>query len=432
MVAKFRCYRPVLLSGLIIFSPVGVTVVRAQPAALTLVEAEQRALSDEPGIVAAEARARSVAEKSVAAGALPDPQLRLGVMNLPVGSYDFNQEPMTQKLIGVQQMFPPAAGRRAMREQLDHQSKAFDQAAAARRRQVLQGVRNAWLETYYWQQARQKVAENRELFGQLVKVTRTMYSVGRQNQQDMVRAELELSRVDDRLLDIDEQIRSSRAMLAQWIGAEAAVRPLSGGLPDWQGYDDIEVLRTKLLQHPLLLKANAEIETADAGVDLARSRYKPMVGVDISYGQREDDRFGNPRDDFVSAMVMLSVPLFTGNRQDKELNAAVHGRNASRNDRDMLLRDLKRQLDAAFARWQELRFRIALYDDTIIGQSRTQTQATLRAYQNGIGDFADVMRAYIADLNTQLEFIRLQVDRAKAYAQLAYLAGNPNEDDHND
>lgn len=431
MFFAFRRCRPVIFSGLIVFLFASAGIVRAQPGfMLTLTEAERQALDGEPGIAAAAARAQSLAEKSIAAGALPDPQLRLGVMNLPVNSYDFDQEPMTQKQIGIQQMFPPAGSRRAMREQLGHQSSALDQVAAVRQRQVLRDVREAWLETYYWQRARQTVAGNRELFGQLVKVTRSMYSVGRQNQQDMVRAELELSRVEDRLLDIDEQIRRSRAMLAQWVGAEAAARPLSDNLPGWQGYDDIEVAREHLLQHPLLLKANAEIDTANAGIDLAKSKYKPMIGIDVSYGQREDDRFGNPRDDFVSAVVMLSIPLFAGNRQDKELNAAVHSRTASRNDRDMLLRDLNRQLDAAFARWRQLQFRIALYDETIIGQSRIQAQATLQAYQNSIGDFADVMRAYIADLNVQLEFIRLQVERAKAYAQLDYLAGNLNEDDN--
>ena len=109
---------------------------------------------NEPGILAAQARAQLMAEKSVAVGALPDPQVRLGVMNLPVNSYDFNQEAMTQKQIGVQQMFPPAGSRKAMRRQMQHEGDAFANNANTRSRQVLRDVREAWLELYYWQQAR--------------------------------------------------------------------------------------------------------------------------------------------------------------------------------------------------------------------------------------------------------------------------------------
>lgn len=426
-----RSYRPVDLSKWFVLF-ISVSAYAGSDTGLALQEAEQLAVANEPGIIAAEARAQSMAEKSIAAGSLPDPEVRLGIVNVPTGSYDLNQEPMTQKLIGVRQMLPPAGSRKAQRQQMRYQGEALEYAAAARRRQVLRDVREAWLEAYYWQQARSIIAENRALFSQLVKVTRSLYTVGRQNQQDMVRAELELSRLDDRLLDIDEQIRRSRAVLAQWIGEDTAILPLAGDLPAWQGFQTIQPLKTALLQHPLLSASKAQIASADAGVELARSKYKPMLGFDLSYGQRDDDRMGNPRDDFVSAMVMLSVPLFTGNRQDKDLSAARHNHDASVNDRSVLQRDLMRQLEAAFARWQQLQYRIGLYDKTIIGQSRIQAQATLQAYQNDTGDFADVMRATISDLNTRLDFIRLQTDRAKIYAQLDYLAGQPPEEDNHD
>ena len=430
MFGLYRFYLPAHITGLC-FLVITVAVRAQSGTGLTLPEAEQLALSNEPGIVAAQARAQSMAEKSIAVGSLPDPEIRLGIANLPVGSYNFNQEPMTQKVIGIRQMFPPAGSRKAMRRQLGYQGNALSQAAAARSRRVLLDVREAWLECYYWQRASQTVTENRDFFRQLVKVTRSIYSVGRQNQQDMVRAELELSRLDDRLLDINEQIRRNHAVLEQWIGA-AAARPMGDQLPVWQGYGDIQSLRKQLLQHPLLLAANAQVASAGAGVDAARSKYKPSLGLDFSYGQRENDPLGNRRDDFVSAMLTVSVPLFTGNRQDKDVSAARHTEDASINDRDVLRRDLTRQLEAAFARWQQLQFRIGLYDKTILEQSHIQAQATLQAYQSDTGDFNDVMRAYVTDLNTQLDFIRLQTDRAKAYAQLDYLAGPPIGDNHHD
>lgn len=423
-----RSYWLAIISGLMVLLLASMKPIRAQlDVSLSLRAAEQLALESEPGMVAARARAQAMVERSVAAGALPDPQLRFGVMNLPLGAYDFNQEAMTQKQIALQQVLPSAGSRKAMREQMRYQGNAFDYAAAARARQVLRDVRDAWLDVYYWQQAQRIVTENRALLVQLVTVVHAMYAVGRQSQQDMARTELELGRLEDRLLDINEQIRRSRATLAQWVGAEAAMQPVIDGLPDWQGYTDLDTLRVQLLQHPLLQATQARIASANAGVDVAHAKYKPTLGFELAYGQREDDRLGNARDDFLSAMVMLSVPLFTGNRQDKELSAAEQDRVANLSDRDMLLRDLARQLESGFARWQQLQFRIALYNQSIIEQSRIQAEASLRAYQSGTGDFADMMRGYMTDLNTQLEFMRLKTDRAQAYAQLNYLLG---EDQH--
>ena len=154
--------------------------------------------------------------------------------------------------------------------------------------------------------------------------------------------------LDDRLFDINDQVRRNRAALAQWVGPNYAGGLLSNNLPKWDGFIKLQPLYTELAQHPLLAAANARVLAASAGVDVAKSKYKPAVGFDLSYGERENDRLGNPRDNFVSAMVTLSVPLFTGNRQGKEVNAAEHNRYANLNDRDLLLRDLRRQLESNF------------------------------------------------------------------------------------
>jgi hypothetical protein len=84
---------------------------------------------------------------------------------------------------------------------------------------------------------------------------------------------------------------------------------------------------------------------------------------------------------------------------------------------------LSSELDAEYARWTDLTRRLALYDTQILAQSRGQSQAALLAYQSDAGDFADVMRASIDDLDTRLQRIRLQVKRAQSYAVLANLGG---------
>ena len=119
----------------------------------------------------------------------------------------------------------------------------------------------------------------------------------------------------------------------------------------------------------------------------------------------------------------MDLPMFGKNRQDRELAAALGERRAATNSQAALRARLGSELEAEYARWTDLTRRLALYDTQILEQSKGQAQAALLAYQSDAGDFADVMRAWIDDLDTRLDHIRLQVQRAQSYAVLANLGG---------
>ena len=100
-------------------------------------------------------------------------------------------------------------------------------------------------------------------------------------------------------------------------------------------------------------------------------------------------------------------------------------RRAALETKDELLRRLNRQLEAEYARWRDLTRRVGLYEARILGQAEDQANAALAAYQSEAGDFADVMRGFIDDLDTRLDHIRLQIERAQTYAVLANLGDLP-------
>jgi hypothetical protein len=107
------------------------------------------------------------------------------------------------------------------------------------------------------------------------------------------------------------------------------------------------------------------------------------------------------------------------------LSAALSERSAAKSSRERTLRSLHSQLTAEHATWLDLTRRLELYDSRILGQARDHAEASLLAYQSDRGDFADVMRGYINDLDTRIDHIRLQVERAQSYAVLANLGGFP-------
>lgn len=390
---------------------------------LTLAEAEDLALRAEPATAAAHARADALAERAVAAGALPDPTLRVGLNNFPVESGGFSTEGMTNAMIGLRQAFPPGATRSIETRRLERLSAGADAEAEVRARDVLMQVRRGWLDAYYWRRAHEVVSASRPLFAELLAVTRSLYAVGRGDQQDVLRAELELSRLDDRLAAIAERSAAARAELGRWVGPEAA-RPVAMKAPSWPEPPALPALRETLAAHPALASAAARVAAGDAGVDLAEARFKPGWAVELGYSFRDGVLpNGAPRSDFVSLAVTVDLPVFRRNRQDRGLTAALSERSAAEYDKAALERQLGAMLEAEHARWHELSRRMAIYESRILAQSRERETAALEAYRSDEADFADVMVGRIDSLEAELEYARLRVERAQSYAVLANLGG---------
>lgn len=392
---------------------------------LTLAEAEDLALAAEPGQQAMQARAAALEARSVLAGELPDPTLRVGLNNFPIESGGFRTEGMTNVAVGLRQAFPAGKTRSLSARQFDFLASEMNENAEARRRNVLTAVRTSWLDFYYWDRAHQVVTESRPFFDDLATVTRSLYSVGRKSQQDVLRAELELSRLQDRLIDIERQRSRAQAALGEWISHDA-IRPLARKLPAWDRLPPLESLREALPEHPALRAADAQIQARSAGVDLAQQRSKPGWALELGYSYREGFLpSGEPRSDFVSLGVSVDLPFFRKKSVDSTLSAALHERSAAVSGREQTLRGMQSQLAAEHARWRDLTRRLSLYDARILDQAKDNAEASMLAYQSDRGDFADVMRAYIDNLNTGIEHIRLQVERAQSYAVLANLGGLP-------
>ena len=249
---------------------------------LTLAEAEQLALSDEPGYAALRERAAALDEQSVAAGQLPDPTMRIGLANYPIQSGGFSTEGMTQAQLAYRQSFPSGKSRESGTERYKSLSLGMNASADAHARDVRARVRTAWLEAYYWEQAHTIVTESRPFFVDLATVTRSLYSVGKKTQHDVLRAELELSRLDDRLIDINRHNMQARAVLSEWLGEDAS-RPIAAALPEWQQIPLLEDLRSSLATHPSIIAADARITASDANVVVAEEGKKPGWALDLGY-----------------------------------------------------------------------------------------------------------------------------------------------------
>ncbi len=374
---------------------------------LTLEQAISLTLDSETVSQSFEYRAEGFEEESVAAGGLPDPKLKLGAMNFPTDTFDRDQEPMTQLQVGVVQFFPRGSSR-AIKSQInnDKAEKSRHMASNARLK-AARDVSKNWLELYYWLQAENIVEQSRGWFSNLVGVTESRYRVGSATQQDVVQSELELNRLTDRLEGIRIKQDMSRSDLSRWIGAVASMRNLPKALPAISPpgvLNSVPVLDS----HPVIQAKDAEIQANTDNVELSRQAYKPGFALDVTYGDRSGQNPDNSdRANFLSAMVLMDIPLFTNKRQDRKLASSLQKLEAVKQDRETAVRTLSSKLQRAQSSLHILDRQILLYRDKLVPQSSSHAELALKAYENSRVEFDSVMRARVAELDTRLNGIRL-------------------------
>ncbi|MGD2052780.1 MAG: TolC family protein [Gammaproteobacteria bacterium] len=402
-----------------------ITILPGAAFSLSLQEAEKLALDTDPLIMRHKASSRAYSAESTANSTLPDPKLRLGMFNVPLDTFSTTEDPSTQLRVGIQQEFP----RGDSTELKQQQSQWLSQAALAQAKdeslKLLMNVRDTYLNLYYEVKAAMIVNDAHQLFSKLVKITEDQYASGRANQQDVIRADLELSRLEDRLTKIKSKEDEYRAYLAQWIG-ELAWQNIDSHMPTLPAMpaEDIDINQL-LTQHPSVMAETARIEASRTMIDVARQDYKPGVGAFVEYRKRFGENVdGSDRSDMMAAMVTVDIPLFTENRQDKNVTAREENLNAARYSRDDRLRVLKRMLEKDRAIYRRLGEREYIYRNKLVSSAVENAEASLNAYQSGVTEFTTLMRARITELDVRLESLKVEVDRMRAQARLLYIAGD--------
>ncbi|GMR16705.1 MAG: TolC family protein [Gammaproteobacteria bacterium] len=388
---------------------------------ISIEHAVQVALERDALINVYQSRRDAYKDQSVAEDTLPDPKIKLGFMNVPTDTYVLDQEPMTQVQLGIQQMFPRGNSLEIKSQRALSMSAAEEAKTENQRRKVTREVRETWLELYYWLNAESVIKKNRKLFTELVSVTKQQYAAGRQKQQDVIRSELELGMLDDREIKIQTRIETTEAKLIKYMGADFSHINIGTKLPVYT----IQKNDTAWLEsHPMLRMEQAMVAVSEKNVDLAKQSYKPSWSLDLTYGKRDGKNSnGSERADFASAMVMFDLPLFTADRQDKQVAASKSRLNGALNSREERKRNLTKMWQAGLAKEKRLLQRIKQYDDLLLPKSDENTKSALYAYQSGQSDFTALMRAQITELETQLRALRLTVEHKKTQALLLYLTG---------
>ena len=396
----------------------------AQGAELSLAEAERLALERDPMVRALDARARAHEERAVAGAQWPDPTLRVGALSLPVDTFDFDQEPMTQLQLGVQQRFGRGDTLELEGEALRERAAAERARTGDRRLRTRRAVRESYAAVLQQWRVADLLRRGLDEFALLGDVVEARFAAGRALQADAVRVEVERLRMEDRLIAAREAGERARAELARWIGGDAT-RPRPADWPTLGVAADLPVTPDAFRAHPLAAAFEAEVRSADRREAVAREATRPQWALDLAYGLRSgEDVMGRERPDFFSAMVMLDLPLFADDRQDRERAAAAYDYQAAMEVRNDALRELYAGALDASAEWAHARQRLAVLEESTLPEASAWQDAAAEAYGSGVGAFDDLVRATLAEVDLAIDRERMAAKAFRALARLHYYQGD--------
>jgi cobalt-zinc-cadmium efflux system outer membrane protein len=338
------------------------------------------------------------------AGALPDPMVSAGVMDLTLPRFAFRKSDFTEVDLELSQEFPWPGTLGARTQVARAEARGRDADVGARRRDVTVRAAELYYRLRYVVTARTTLQRQRGLLAAAVEISTTRYATASAPQSDPLQARVAVARLEAEDADLAEQEATLRAQLRALRNVRdpesLAVEPIrpeavpverheglaaSGGAPD------------SLPLHPRLVGKQAALEAAERSVRVEQLGGRPDFSITTRYGARPLDS------DFFSAFVGIRLPLWAGRKQHRLADAARADADAARAALAEEQASLNADLSTALAGIASRETRLRLLTTQVIPAAEATVEAVLRSYRVGQAPFLNVLAAEDSLYRAQLD-----------------------------
>ncbi len=389
----------------VLLSPVSAMSQAIEPPPDTvLARLTTQALAANPTLQANQASARAATNRIRAAGALPDPMLSAGVMNLALPRFAFRESDFTEVDLELSQEFPWPGTLGARTQAARAEARRAGAQVAARRREIVVRTAELYYRLRYVVTARATLQRQRRVLAAAVEIATARYASTSAPQSDPLQARVELARLDAEAADWAEQqtkvgaelkalrgVRGSESLTIELIRPETVLLALHGGQPGALFTPD------SLPAHPRLAARRAALEAAERRVRVEQLGTRPDFTITTRYGARP---LGS---DFLSAFVGVRVPLWAGRKQGRLADAARADVDAARADLAEETVALEAELQTARAGVASRETRLRLLVTQVVPSGRASVDAVLRSYRVGQAPFLTVLAAEDSLYRAELE-----------------------------
>ena len=262
-----------------------------------------------------------------------------------------------------------------------------------------------------------------------MEIAEVKYSVGRGLQQDVLLAQVELSKIIEDLITLKQKRQTAESRLNTLLYRDP--RSHLGKTVDVEKTEfnhTLEELMSRAVEkRPLLESLKALIESAEASYKLSKKEYYPDFNVGLSYGQREGGRnkkgVNIDRTDFVSGFVTVNIPLYFRTKQDKRVAQTIAEKSLSEERFNSVKNEIYYQLKDLMADEEKGKGLINLYKTGILPQAKQSLDSSISGYQVDKVDFLTMLQNWVTLFKYENEYYKVLSDYEKTLARLENVVG---------
>jgi outer membrane protein, heavy metal efflux system len=390
--------------------------------ALTLDEVERIALAENPEIHVA-ARKVAMAEAHVpTTGRLDDPQFMVRNWQVPLSKpWDLNA---AQNMLMIGQSLP-GPGKRLLETSIAESdvTVAKDELESVRL-QIRVEVRKAFFDLLLAQDEMRIHDQHLEIARQAIEGARIKYTVGKVPQQDVLKAQLAMTRLEEHIIRFERDAEVARARMNTLLDRDPATSirvqgdfGITTDLPP-----DKQLQQVALQSRPDLVEAQAAADKSRKEESLAGKAYTPDFSVAGGYMLMPTG--SNPRNNYMFEG-SVTLPWLNRRKHDAEITEAA----VKATEQDAEVAAMRNaaygQIDEALAEARSAQRLARMYHSSLEPQAEATLHAAVIAYENNQTDLLDLIDSQMAVIDVNLAWFQSMGDFATSIANLELAVGAP-------
>jgi outer membrane protein TolC len=363
---------------------------------------------------------RALERRVPQAKTLPDPMVSVGWAGNLTPFSVMQGDNSSYRGLTVSEQFP-YPGKLKLRGEIA--SKEADAAQAdyeAVRRRISSEVKAAYYDYFYFDRAIQTTNRNKDLLEKLSKIAEARYRVGKAMQQDVLRSQIEISLLLEKLTMLEQQRATAQARINAFLvrSPESPLPPAADVEPETITHSLDELYALAATNDTAVLRNQRMVERSRLGIALAQKEYRPDIGVGYMYQQRA----GLP--DMNGVTVTVNIPIFYKSKQRQGVAEASEDLISAEKMHDNRLNEVRFELKQQYLAAKASERLLTLYSKGVVPQSSLALESSMAAYQVGNVDFLSLIANFTTLLDYETDYYRQLADYQTALARIESLTGS--------
>ena len=348
---------------------------------------------------------------------LPDPVVSVGWAGNIAPFSTQSGDPSSYRGVTVSEQFPYPGKLKLSGQIASKEADAAEADYEAVRRRIAAEVKAAYYDYFYFDQAIRTTSQNKELLEKLSKIAEARYRVGKAMQQDVLRSQVEISLLIEKLTVLEQQRSTAQARINAYLvrSPESPLPPAANVEPATIRYSLDELYALAAANDTSVLRNQRMVERSRLGVALAEKQYRPDFGVSYMYQQR------TAQADMNGLNFSVNIPVFYRAKQRQGVAEASEDLISAEKMRDNRLNEVRFELKQQYLAAKASERLLSLYSKGVVPQSSLALESSMSAYQVGNVDFLSLIANFTTLLDYETDYYRQLADYQTAIARMESL-----------